>query len=64
MNKKQLAHLEKRLMEERARVMKELGHEAEFATRLWPPTNEAPLTGPSGIGARAHSPSTSRRSTV
>lgn len=26
MNKKQLAHLEKRLMEERARVMKELGY--------------------------------------
>ena len=25
MNKKQLSHLEKRLMEERARVMKELG---------------------------------------
>ena len=26
LNKKQLAHLEKRLLEERARVMKELGH--------------------------------------
>ena len=26
MNKKQLSHLEKRLMEERARVMKELGY--------------------------------------
>ena len=26
MNKKQLAHLEKRLLEERARVVKELGH--------------------------------------
>jgi RNA polymerase-binding protein DksA len=26
MNKKQLAHFEKRLLEERARVMKELGH--------------------------------------
>ena len=26
MNKKQLTHLEKRLLEERARVMKELGH--------------------------------------
>jgi RNA polymerase-binding protein DksA len=26
MNKKQIAHFEKRLMEERARVMKELGH--------------------------------------
>jgi len=26
MNKKQLSHLEKRLLEERARVMKELGY--------------------------------------
>ena len=26
LSKKQLAHLEKRLLEERARVMKELGH--------------------------------------
>lgn len=30
MNKKQLAHLEKRLLEERARVVKELGHYDEF----------------------------------
>lgn len=29
LNKKQLAHLEKRLLEERARVMKELGHYGE-----------------------------------
>lgn len=29
MNKKQLAHLEKRLLEERARVMKELGYYGE-----------------------------------
>jgi RNA polymerase-binding transcription factor DksA len=29
MNKKQLAHLEKRLLEERARVLKELGHYEE-----------------------------------
>src|SRR5216117_2238152 len=29
LNKKQLAHLEKRLLEERSRVMKELGHYGE-----------------------------------
>ena len=29
LNKKQLAHLEKRLLEERQRVMKELGHYGE-----------------------------------
>lgn len=35
MKKKQLAHLEKRLQEERARVMKELGvHEKSFAGTL------------------------------
>jgi DnaK suppressor protein len=35
MNKKQLAHLEKRLLEERARVMKELGHYDEsFSSTL------------------------------
>jgi RNA polymerase-binding transcription factor DksA len=35
MNKKQLAHLEKRLLEERARVMKELGHyEESFSATL------------------------------
>ncbi len=35
MNKKQLAHLEKRLLEERARVVKELGHyEESFSSTL------------------------------
>ena len=35
MNKKQLSHLEKRLLEERARVMKELGYYDEsFTTSL------------------------------
>jgi len=35
MNKKQIAHLEKRLLEERARVMKELGHyEESFSATL------------------------------
>ena len=35
MNKKQLSHLEKRLLEERARVMKELGiYEKSFAGTL------------------------------
>ncbi len=35
MNKKQLTHLEKRLLEERARVIKELGHyDKQFASSL------------------------------
>jgi len=35
MNKKQIAHLEKRLLEERARVLKELGHyEESFSATL------------------------------
>lgn len=35
MNKKQLAHLEKRLLEERNRVMKELGHyDEQFSSTL------------------------------
>ncbi len=35
MNKKQLTHLEKRLLEERARVLKELGHyEESFSATL------------------------------
>ena len=35
MNKKQLAHLEKRLLEERARVVKELGHyDKQFSSTL------------------------------
>ena len=35
MNKKQLAHLEHRLLEERGRVMKELGHyDKQFASTL------------------------------
>lgn len=35
MNKKQLTHLEKRLLEERARVMKELGHyDQQFSSTL------------------------------
>ncbi len=35
MNKRQLAHLEKRLLEERARVVKELGHyEESFSSTL------------------------------
>lgn len=35
MNKKQLAHLEKRLLEERARVMRELGHyDKQFSSTL------------------------------
>ena len=35
MNKRQLAHLEKRLLEERGRVMKELGHYGEsFSSTL------------------------------
>jgi hypothetical protein len=39
MNKKQLAYFEKRLMEERARVMKELGYYDEsFNATLNPPT--------------------------